>query len=109
MESMTEGGAQSKTKGALEGVKEQLTGGDDDDDEKDRQKSSSRRRSSSRVSRSSRIVALALEPQKSSSDRRPDAIYVYGVLRAADASRLRSPPWRSDECARSRTPTWPRS
>jgi gas vesicle structural protein len=44
MESMTSGGAQSKTKGALEGVKEALTGGDDDDDEK---KSSSRRRSSS--------------------------------------------------------------
>jgi gas vesicle structural protein len=42
MESMTSGGAQSKTKGALEGVKETLTGGDDDDD-----KSSSRRRSSS--------------------------------------------------------------
>jgi gas vesicle structural protein len=44
MESVTSGGAQSKTKGALEGVKEAVTGGDDDDDEK---KSSSRRRSSS--------------------------------------------------------------
>jgi gas vesicle structural protein len=44
MESMTSGGAQSKTKGALEGVKEALTGDDDDDEEKS---SSSRRRSSS--------------------------------------------------------------
>jgi gas vesicle structural protein len=34
MESMTSGGAKSKTKGALEGVKETLTGGGDDDDEK---------------------------------------------------------------------------
>src|SRR5687768_10410791 len=34
MESMTSGGAQSKTKGALEGVKDALTGSDDDDEEK---------------------------------------------------------------------------
>jgi gas vesicle structural protein len=46
MSSMTEGGAKSKTKGALEGAKEKLTGGDDDDEEK-KEKSSSRRRSSS--------------------------------------------------------------
>jgi gas vesicle structural protein len=46
MESMTSGGAQSKTKGALEGVKDALGGGDDDDDDK-KQSSSSRRRSSS--------------------------------------------------------------
>jgi gas vesicle structural protein len=45
VESMTSGGAQSKTKGALEGVKDALSG--DDDDEDDKQKSSSRRRSSS--------------------------------------------------------------
>ena len=45
MESMTSGGASSKAKGALEGVKEALTGDDDDDDKK--QSSSSRRRSSS--------------------------------------------------------------
>ena len=30
MESMTSGGAKSKTQGALEGVKEKFTGGDDD-------------------------------------------------------------------------------
>jgi hypothetical protein len=53
MESMTEGGAKSKSKGALEGVKEAITGGDDDDDD-DNKKSSSRRRSSgSSSSRSS--------------------------------------------------------
>jgi hypothetical protein len=48
MEGMTEGGAKSKTKGALEGVKDKLPGGGDDDGDK----SSSRRRSRSR-SRSS--------------------------------------------------------
>ena len=49
MESMTSGGAKSKTKGALEGAKEKLTGGDDDDsDDKDEKpKSRTRRRSSS--------------------------------------------------------------
>ena len=48
MESMTSGGAKSKTQGALEGVKEKLTGGDDDDDDKDdKPKSRTRRRSSS--------------------------------------------------------------
>jgi hypothetical protein len=52
MESMTSGGSKSKTKGALEGVKDAVTGGDDDDD--DKQKSSSRRRSSSSGSSSSR-------------------------------------------------------
>jgi gas vesicle structural protein len=47
MENMTEGGAKSKTRGAVEGVKEKvgLGGGDDDDD--DGQRSRSRRRSSS--------------------------------------------------------------
>jgi gas vesicle structural protein len=57
MESMTSGGARSKTKGALEGVKEKLVGGGDDDDDDDdgssggrtrkRAKSPSRKRSSS--------------------------------------------------------------
>jgi gas vesicle structural protein len=58
MESMTSGGAESKTKGVLEGAKEKLFGDDDDDDEDsdegdDKQKTSSRRRSSSSRSRSS--------------------------------------------------------
>lgn len=51
MEHVTEGGAKSKTKGALEGVKEKLPGGGDDDD------SSRRRRTSSSRSRSSRRSA----------------------------------------------------
>jgi gas vesicle structural protein len=37
MESMTSGGAKSKSKGALEGAKDFITGGDDDDDEDDDQ------------------------------------------------------------------------
>jgi hypothetical protein len=48
MESMTEGGAESKTKGALEGAKQKLgMGDDDDDDDGKKEKSRSRRRSSS--------------------------------------------------------------
>ena len=51
MESVTSGGAKSKTQGALEGVKEKLFDGDDgeddkDDKEKSQQKSRSRRRTS---------------------------------------------------------------
>lgn len=56
MESMTSGGAQSKTRGALEGVKESLFGGDDDEEDEDdgsSGRSRSRQRSASR-SRSSR-------------------------------------------------------
>src|SRR3954468_23711738 len=51
MESMTSGGAKSKTQGALEGVKEKITGGgggdDDDDDDGDSGGRSRRQRSSS--------------------------------------------------------------
>jgi gas vesicle structural protein len=56
MESMTSGGAKSKTKGALEGAKEKLFGDDDEDKEDqgdDEEKSGSRRRSSSRSGSSS--------------------------------------------------------
>jgi gas vesicle structural protein len=59
MESITEGGAESKTKGALEGVKEKIFGDDDEDDSGDsgsrrqRSASSSRSRSSSSRSKSS--------------------------------------------------------
>jgi gas vesicle structural protein len=46
MESITEGGSRSKTKGAIEGAKEKLgIGGDEEEEEKE--KSRSRRRSSS--------------------------------------------------------------
>jgi gas vesicle structural protein len=50
MESITEGGTKSKTKGALEGAKEKLGIGGDEDEEKEKEKekeSRSRRRSSS--------------------------------------------------------------
>jgi gas vesicle structural protein len=50
MDSITEGGARSKTKGALEGAKEKLGIGGDEDEEKEKEKekeSRSRRRSSS--------------------------------------------------------------
>jgi hypothetical protein len=46
MESITEGGSKSKTKGALEGAKEKLGIGGDEE-EKEEEKSGSRRRSSS--------------------------------------------------------------
>jgi hypothetical protein len=53
IESMTSGGAESKTKGAIEGVKDKLFGGDDDGDDDD-SGSKPRRASSSSRSRSSR-------------------------------------------------------
>src|SRR2546423_8960403 len=53
IESMTSGGAESKTKGAIEGIKDKLTGGDDDDDDGN-QRSRSRSASSSSRSRPSR-------------------------------------------------------
>jgi hypothetical protein len=59
MESVTSGGAKSKTKGALEGVKEKILGDDDDDDDdsgdgKQRRSSGSRSRASSSRASSSR-------------------------------------------------------
>jgi len=54
IESMTSGGAQSKTRGALEGVKESLFGGGDDDDDDDNGSSSRRSRSGSRSGSRSR-------------------------------------------------------
>ena len=50
MESVTSGGAKSKTEGAIEGVKEKLGIGEDDDEDREREKQESRprRRSSSR-------------------------------------------------------------
>jgi hypothetical protein len=55
IESMTSGGAESKTKGAIEGVKDKLFGdgdGDDKDDDKDSSGSGQRGRASSRSSAS---------------------------------------------------------
>jgi gas vesicle structural protein len=50
IEGMTQGGAASKTRGAIEGIKDKLTGGDDDDEGSSR--SSSRSSGSSSGSRS---------------------------------------------------------
>jgi len=52
MESITEGGSKSKTKGALEGAKEKLGIGGDEDEEKEKEKESRSRRRSSSGSRS---------------------------------------------------------
>jgi gas vesicle structural protein len=51
MESLTEGGSKSKTKGAVEGVKEKLGIGESGGDEEERETSRPRRRSSSQRSR----------------------------------------------------------
>jgi gas vesicle structural protein len=53
MESVTEGGAKSKTQGALEGAKETLFGGGDDEEE-EKEEAKPRRRSRSSSSGSSR-------------------------------------------------------
>jgi gas vesicle structural protein len=67
MESMTSGGAQSKAKGALEGVKDAVTGGDDDDNgEDEKPKRRTRSRASSSGSSSSKSGSSS---SKSSSSR----------------------------------------
>jgi gas vesicle structural protein len=53
METMTSGGAASKTKGAIEGAKEKLFGDEDDDEKEKETQKSTRRRSSSSKKRSS--------------------------------------------------------
>ena len=52
MESITEGGSKSKTKGALEGAKEKLGLGGDDEEEEEKEESGRGRRRSSQRSRS---------------------------------------------------------
>jgi gas vesicle structural protein len=54
MESLTSGGAESKTKGALEGVKDKLMGDDDDSNSDDKKQRSSSKRSTRSSSGSSR-------------------------------------------------------
>jgi gas vesicle structural protein len=54
MQSLTSGGAESKTKGALEGVKDKLMGDDDSDSDDDKKQRSSSRRSTRSSSGSSR-------------------------------------------------------
>ena len=63
MESMTSGGAKSKTSGALEAVKEKITGGDDDDDGDDDEKKT---RSQSRRSSGSSSGSSSSRRRKSS-------------------------------------------
>ena len=65
IEHMTEGGAASKTKGAIEGAKEKLLGGDEDSD-REKEESGSRRRSSSSRS-SSRSSSSRSRNRRSSS------------------------------------------
>jgi gas vesicle structural protein len=69
MESVTSGGAKSKTKGALEGAKEKVFGGDDDDDGggngRQRQLSQSRA-ASSRSSSSSRSPSSSRSSSRAS-------------------------------------------
>jgi hypothetical protein len=77
MESMTSGGAKSKTQGALEGVKEKLFGDDDDDDDdggngKQRQRRTSRA-SSSRGSSGRGSSSKASSSRSSSSSSRSRA------------------------------------
>jgi gas vesicle structural protein len=76
MDSMTSGGAKSKTQGALEGVKETLLGGDEEEEEeKEKEPSRSRSRSrassggSSRRSSSSRSGSSKSSGSKSSGSR----------------------------------------
>jgi hypothetical protein len=69
MESMTSGGAKSKTQGALEGVKEKLFGDDDNDDDDGGSGQQKRRRSSSSGSRSSGSGSRSRSASSSSSSR----------------------------------------
>jgi hypothetical protein len=64
MESITSGGAKSKTQGALEGVKEKLLGSDDDDDDGGERSSKKRRSSSSSRSSSGNGRSSSSSPRK---------------------------------------------
>jgi hypothetical protein len=67
IESMTSGGAKSKTEGALEGVKEKVLGSSDDDDDDDSEERPRRRSSSKKSSRSSSSGNGRSSSRKSSS------------------------------------------
>jgi hypothetical protein len=69
MESMTSGGAKSKTEGALEGVKEKVLGKSDDDDDDDDSDERPRRRSSSKKSSSSSSSGNGRSSSRKSSSR----------------------------------------
>jgi len=67
MESMTSGGAKSKTEGALEGVKEKVLGSGDDDDDDDKQPARKRSRSSSSRSSNGRSSSSSARSRSRSS------------------------------------------
>jgi hypothetical protein len=71
VEQVTSGGAESKTKGVLEGAKEALFGGDDDDDEndEDEKEKSTTKRSSSRSGSRQRSGSSSSASQRSSRGR----------------------------------------
>ena len=66
MESVTSGGAKSKTKGALEGVKEKVFGDDDDDDDDDDDKGSNGKQRQRRTTRASSSKASSSRGSSSS-------------------------------------------
>jgi gas vesicle structural protein len=66
MKEVTSGGASSKTKGVIEGVKEKITGGDEDEDEEDKDKGQSQGRGR-RSSSSSRSGSRSRSGSKGSS------------------------------------------
>jgi hypothetical protein len=70
MESVTSGGAKSKTKGALEGVKEKVFGDDDDDDDDDSNGKQRRRRTTRASSSSSKASSSRGSSSRGSSSSR---------------------------------------
>jgi gas vesicle structural protein len=70
MESLTSGGAKSKTEGALEGVKDKLLGkGDDGDDDNQKERRPAKKRSASRSASSSSSRSSSNGRSRSSSSR----------------------------------------
>ncbi|MGN6814778.1 MAG: gas vesicle protein GvpJ [Solirubrobacterales bacterium] len=65
MEGLSEGGAESKTKGVLQGAKEALFGGDEEDEDEDEEGGSSQRRTSSTTTRHRRKSSESGKPKKS--------------------------------------------
>jgi hypothetical protein len=73
MESVTSGGAKSKTKGALEGVKEKVFGDDDDDDDDDGSNGKQRQRRTTRASSSKASSSRGASSSRSGSSSRSRA------------------------------------
>jgi hypothetical protein len=67
LSSLREGGAKKKTKGALSGVKDAITGGSDDDEDEEEEKEKEPRRSSSSRSGSSRGSSSSRRSSRSKS------------------------------------------